>query len=263
MVTTNPAAAATLLTCSEPAALTIEYPHGNSDIVLTCDHASQRLPQALGTLGLPASELDRHIAWDIGAAGVARHLAARLDAPLLLQNYSRLVVDCNRPLHAADLVPTLSESTRIPGNAGLTPAEMQARIREIFEPYHDGLRQLLDARQQAGRNTLLVAVHSFTPTYKGVSRPWHIGMMHHRDARLARSLIASLCQDDSLVVGDNQPYAMGDHSDYTLPVHGEARGLAHVGIEIRQDLIGDAAGQLHWAERLASALSHAARNMLI
>lgn len=256
-------AIAPLLADSEPVAVTIELANGTSDMVLACDHASRALPHALGTLGLTETALSTHIAWDIGAAGVARHLARQLDAPLVLQNYSRLAIDCNRPLQAPDSITTLSEHTHIPGNHDLAAAEVQARISELFDPYHNELRRLLDERQRAGRHTLLVAVHSFTPTYRGVARPWHVGLMYHRDARLARTLLPLLRQDSALVVGDNEPYAMGDHSDYTLPAHAEARGIPHVGIEIRQDLILDEAGQMAWAGRLATLLHRAMANMVI
>lgn len=243
-----------LLTAGEPPALTVEQADGSSDFLLTCDHASRRIPAALGTLGLSETELSTHVAWDIGAANVARRLAELLNATLVLQNYSRVVIDCNRPCSSPASIPVQSERVRISGNENLRPVEVAARRAEIFAPYHDGLRNILDQRASAGRKTLLVAVHSFTPTYHGVVRPWHVGIMHRRDEHLAPTLFKLLCQNAGLRVGDNEPYAITDDSDYSLPVHGEGRGLPHVGIEIRQDLVGDEAGQNSWADRLARLL---------
>jgi predicted N-formylglutamate amidohydrolase len=244
----------TLLAPDEPAALRVEQTDGTSAFLLTCDHASRRIPRALGTLGLSEAELATHIAWDIGAANVARYLADELGATLVLQNYSRLVIDCNRPNTAPDSIPVKSEATRIPGNENLAEAQIAARRAEIFAPYHDGLRAIIDQRLSEQRPTLLVAIHSFTPSYHGVARPWHVGLMHRRDTHLAPTLFKLLCQDHGLRVGDNEPYAITDQTDYSLPVHGEARGLPHVGIEIRQDLVGEECGQKTWAERLARLL---------
>lgn len=257
----RPTAEARLLSGDEPAALTVEHAQGASDFVLACDHAGNEIPRALGTLGLSATELSSHIAWDIGTAGVARRLAERLDATLVLQSYSRLVIDCNRPLQAPDSIAISSEWAQIAGNVNLPEAAVEARRREIFQPYHDGLRQILDERQRNRRQTLLVALHSFTPSYRGTSRPWHIGIMYHHDARLAGVLLGLLRRDERLTVGDNQPYSVDDATDYTIPVHGEARRIAHVGIEIRQDLIADEAGQKTWAGRLASLFKQAAESM--
>ncbi len=247
-----------LLAADEPAAFTIERAAGTADFVLVCDHASRELPRSLGTLGLSHAELHSHIAWDLGAAGVARLLSERLDATLILQNYSRLVIDCNRPLDAADSVAIRSEWVDITGNEKLSEAQVAVRRDAIFTPYHDAVRTTLDTRQRAKRRTLLVSIHSFTPKFLNVSRSWSIGVMYRHDARLGGELLTLLKRDKRMEVGDNQPYGIDDASDYTLPVHGEARGIAHVGIEIRQDLIGDDAGQKTWAGRLASLLKQAA-----
>ena len=247
-----------LLTTNEPAALTVERPTGASDFLLVCDHASRLIPQSLGSLGLDAAQLSSHIAWDIGAAGVARRLSALLDATLILQNYSRLVIDCNRPPGSNSSIPTESEYARIAGNEGISPQAVAARTDAIFTPYHDALRTHLDQRRDAGRRTLLVAVHSFTPVYKSKARPWKVGLMSRHDRRLGLALLELLRQDADLQAGDNEPYAMTDNTDYTIPVHGEARGIAHVGIEIRQDLIADETGQQAWAERLVPLLTQAA-----
>lgn len=224
---------------------------GASPFLLTSDHYGRVLPRALGDLGIAEGELTRHIAWDIGIAGVAERLAKMLDAHLIAQRYSRLVIDCNRPPGAASSIPVISEATAIPRNEGLSEHERAARRREIFEPYHSRIRDVIDARLSAGRPTVLVSLHSFTPVYAGVERPWHIGTLYNRDTVLPHLLLKHLRAEGDLVVGDNEPYAVNDLTDYTIPVHGEARGLVNTGIEIRQDLIADQSGEQQWAERLA------------
>jgi predicted N-formylglutamate amidohydrolase len=224
---------------------------GRSPFLLTADHYGRLIPPALGDLGLPEGELTRHIAWDVGIAGVAERLATLLDAHLIAQRYSRLVIDCNRPPAAESSIPVLSEATTVPGNEGLSRDAAEARRREIFDPYHQGIDAVISQRLRAQRPTMLVALHSFTPVYAGIARPWHIGALYHRDRTLPPLLIKALRTEPDLVVGDNEPYAASDLTDYTIPVHGEARGLINTGIEIRQDLIEDQAGQQQWAERLA------------
>jgi predicted N-formylglutamate amidohydrolase len=224
---------------------------GRSPFLLTCDHYGRLIPAKLGDLGLPADELTRHIAWDIGIAGVAEALSVQLDAQLIAQRYSRLVIDCNRPPTAATSIPRLSEATTIPGNEALSREAAEIRRREIFDPYHRHIDEIIDQRLRAGRPTILVSLHSFTPVYAGVKRPWHIGTLYHHDTILPPLLLKALRAEADLVVGDNEPYAVNDDTDYTIPVHGEARGLINTGIEIRQDLIADQAGQAQWAERLA------------
>lgn len=246
-----------ILTEDDPPAYSIEHPHGRSPFFLTCDHAGKLIPHRLGSLELPVAERARHIAWDIGAAGVARRLGATLDAFTILQTYSRLVIDCNRSPEVPSSIATLSELTEIPGNRNLSPAAAAARAREIFHPYHDRIVAELDARQQTGRPTVLVAVHSFTPVFKGIARPWHIGVLYHRDPRFGRIMLDLLHAESDLCVGDNEPYAIGDATDYGIPVHGEQRGIPHVEFEIRQDLVTDEAGQAAWAARLARLLPQA------
>jgi predicted N-formylglutamate amidohydrolase len=228
---------------------------GRSPYLLTCDHYGRLIPQALGDLGLPESELTRHIGWDIGIAGVAHALSAQLDAHLIAQRYSRLVIDCNRPPVAASSIPRISEATTIPGNEGLAHDATEARRQAIFDPYHRRIAEVIDTRQREGIPTVLVSLHSFTPVYAGIARPWHIGTLYQRDTRLPPLVLKLLRRESDLVVGDNEPYAVSDETDYTIPVHGEARGLMNSGIEIRQDLIADAAGQLQWAGRLARAFA--------
>jgi predicted N-formylglutamate amidohydrolase len=246
--------AARLLGAGDPPSFELLNPLGASPWMFTADHAGQAIPRALGDLGLPPGEIDRHIGWDIGIAGVARELAARLDAWTILQTYSRLVIDCNRPLDSPTLIAEASDGTAVPGNAGLDAAARDARVRDIFLPFHARIAEALDLRGAHRRPTLLVTLHSFTPAMGGAPRPWHCGVLYHRDARLAHALRDALQAEGDLVVGDNQPYAVSDSSDYAIPVHGEARGLPHVELEIRQDLIADAAGQWMWAQRLERLL---------
>ncbi len=224
---------------------------GRSPFLLTCDHYGRLIPRALGDLGLPESELARHIGWDIGIAGVAERLSKDLDAHLIVQRYSRLVIDCNRPPNAASSIPLISEATTIPGNEGITREAAAMRRAEIFDPYHRRIDAVIDTRRHNNMPTILVSLHSFTPVYAGIARPWHIGTLYHRDTHLPPLLLTALRAEADLVVGDNEPYAVSDETDYTIPVHGEARGLISTGIEIRQDLISDQAGQQQWAERLA------------
>ena len=242
---------APLLGRDDPAIYSIHRAQGASPYMLLADHAGQQVPQALQRLGLPQAELDRHIGWDIGIGGVTRALAARLDAWAIEQTYSRLLIDCNRPLASPTLIPEVSDGTVVPGNAGLSDVQRQQRIDAIHAPYHARIDAELAARADAGRPTLLVMMHSFTPVMNGVARPWHAGVLYHRDTRFAHALLHALRDEGDLVVGDNQPYSVSSSSDYAVPVHGEGRGLVHVELEIRQDLIADAAGQHAWAERLA------------
>jgi predicted N-formylglutamate amidohydrolase len=245
---------APLLAGDDPEPVLDRQADGSSPFVFTCDHYGRLIPRALGDLGLDDHERQRHIAWDIGIAGVAEQVSAALNAHLLAQRYSRLVIDCNRPPAAASSVPPVSEATAIPGNQGITQDAADERRRLIFEPYHRRIAEVLDRRARDGKPTILVSLHSFTPIYTDVARPWHIGTLYHRDHRLPKRLLRELRTEPALVVGDNQPYAVSDATDYTIPVHGEARGLINTGIEIRQDLITDEAGQRQWAERLIRIL---------
>jgi predicted N-formylglutamate amidohydrolase len=249
-----PIAPVALLGPSDPAPFTVHQAQGRSPYLLIADHAGQQVPAALDALGLPASELDRHIGWDIGIAGVTVELARLLDAWAITQTYSRLVIDCNRPPGAPGRFAPLSDGTVVPGNQGLDETAQDARVQAIFAPYHGRIATELDARAAAGLPTVLIAMHSFTPAMQGVARPWHAGVLYQRDARFAHALMHALQAEGDLVVGDNQPYAVSDATDYAIPVHAEARGLAHVELEIRQDLIADAAGQQAWARRLARVL---------
>jgi predicted N-formylglutamate amidohydrolase len=235
----------------EPPPFEVVRPDGSSPYMLICDHASARLPRALGTLGVSAADRQRHIAWDIGVAGVARCLSERLDAFLILSNYSRLAIDLNRPPGSPQSIVTLSERTEIPGNFGLSVDAAVQRRRALFDPYHGRIREELDRRARDGRSAVLISVHSFTPSYLDASRIWHMGVLYQRDARLAHLVLQRMRMAEELVVGDNEPYAVNDATDYSVVNHGEKRGIAHVELEIRQDLIDDAASQASWAKRFA------------
>jgi predicted N-formylglutamate amidohydrolase len=249
-----------LLAADEPPAVFESGRAGQSNFVIVVDHASRRIPARLGDLGLPAAELQRHIAWDIGALAVARQVAAELDATLVAQNYSRLVIDCNRDPSVASSIPTVGESIAIPGNAALSEQEIDARRREIFDPYHDHIRALLDQRLAGNRRTILVSQHSMTNIFRGVRRDMHAAILYNRDRRFAGLVLDMLRREANLHVADNEPYFVSDETDYTIPRHGEARSLPHVEIEIRQDLLLDDAGQADWARRIASALRAAERS---
>lgn len=247
------------LLAADEARPVIEYrAAGASPFLLVCDHAGRRIPRRLRDLGLGEADLARHIAWDVGIAGVGRALADRLDACLVMQPYSRLVIDCNRPPGSATSIAPLSEDTRIAGNENLSEREAEQRRHEIFAPYHRTIAQHLDARAEARQPTILVSLHSFTAVYHGVARPWHAGVLYNRYSALAHALRDLLRAGGDLVVGDNEPYSVDDETDYTIPVHGEQRGIPHVAIEIRQDLIAEEPGQREWADRLADVLPQAA-----
>ncbi len=245
-----------LLGPNDPAPVRVHDPGAPSPFLLVCDHAGRAVPAALGDLGVAPADWDRHIAWDIGAAGLCAGLAPLLRATWIEQTYSRLVIDCNRrPGHPTSMAPH-SDGTEVPGNRNLSGPAQAARIAEIFEPYHSAIAAELDRRRAAGRPTILIALHSFTPVMAGVARPWQAGVLFNRSPGLALALAARL-RDGGFIVGENEPYALGDDSDYTVPVHAEAHGLAYVELEIRQDLIAEAAGQIAWARLLADALPSA------
>ncbi|HEY6630395.1 MAG TPA: N-formylglutamate amidohydrolase [Rhizobiaceae bacterium] len=229
----------------------VTNPAGKSPYLFVCDHASNYLPPDLGTLGLRDADLLRHIAWDPGALPVALKLADALDAGLVEAGISRLAIDCNRPLDAPDLIPEISETTLIPGNAALAEGDRAARIALSWQPFHDTIEALVEERLAAGRETWLVSIHSFTPVYRGAARPWEIGIIHDDDERLSVPLIAALRSSGRFNVGVNQPYSPADRVYFTLERHARSRGLPCVMIEIRNDGIADAAGQAKWARLLA------------
>lgn len=224
-----------------------------SGFVLLCDHASNRVPEEFDNLGLPASELDRHIAYDPGAASVTFGLAEILAAPAMMSHFSRLVIDANRGEGDPTLIMRLSDGAVVPGNIHVDDAERRRRIERYHAPYHAEVTTVIDESVAAGTVPALVSIHSFAPVWRGRPRPWHVGVLWDRDPRLARPLIEALAGDSTLIVGDNEPYS-GALANDTLYRHGTRRGLAHVLIEIRQDLISDETGAKKWADRLAPLL---------
>jgi predicted N-formylglutamate amidohydrolase len=248
---------ASWIAADEPPAFELVNPNGRSRAVLTCDHASPRIPRRLGDLGLAPADRLRHVAWDIGTAALAHRLARILDAPLVLSGYSRLVVDCNRPLEVASAFCTRSEDVDVPGNLTLSDAEMAARAEAFYWPYQDAVHALVDSRMGGERPPVMVSIHSFTPTWHGRPRPWHVGVHYRLDRRLAALMLEGLRADGTLPVGENEPYPVALDEDYTIPVHAELRGLPYVLFEIRQDLLSALPGIDAWAERLGCLLATA------
>jgi predicted N-formylglutamate amidohydrolase len=240
-----------------PPALTVNA-EGRSPFVLACDHASNRIPPEHGDLGLNPVQRLMHVAWDPGALAVALRLSDLLDAPLVQSTVCRLVVDCNRAADAIDLMPVISERTEIPGNLGASDAERARRVALYHQPFHDAITGLLDARQAAGRATVFVTVHSFTPVYKDIVRPWPVGLIHGSDPRFTAMLRDALAADDpGLNIGWNEPYSALNGVTYTLEHHGDGRGLPSTMIEIRHDEILEPNGVAQWASRLARCLDAA------
>lgn len=232
-------------------------PAGGSPFLLIGDHAGLSIPKSLETLGVGPDGMARHIASDIGIRGLGQLLSARLDAPFIAQRYSRLVIDCNRDPARADAIVEASDGTVVPGNASLSEADRRARIEAIHRPYHAAIEAEIDGRTAAGLTTVLIALHSFTPAMDGFRRPWQAGVLHHAgETRFAYAMLDALRGVPGLTIGDNEPYRM-DETDFTIPHHAYPRGLDHVELEIRQDLITEEAGQREWAERLGELLPRA------
>ena len=244
-------------------AFNVLRPRGAGVFVLVCDHASNDVPSELHDLGLTAADLARHIAWDIGAAGVTAALSSLLDAPAILSGVSRLVVDCNRQLNAASLIPAISDGTAVPGNQHLTESARAARIDSWFHPYHDAVESVLRAREIRGVESILVSIHSMTPSLGGAWRPWTIALSSDQDRRLADPVLAALRRQEGVdaegrsVVGDNEPYHLELSEDYSTPFHAIRRGWRHVQVEFRQDQVATATRQRDWAARFGRALTAA------
>jgi predicted N-formylglutamate amidohydrolase len=251
-----------LLSEDDPPVFLIEHAKGSSAFVLTCDHAGREIPHKLAGLGLSEHDRSTHVAWDLGVAELGRRLSARLDAFLIMHNYSRLVIDANRPPGAPDSIPTLCERTRIAANEGLSSSDARKRFEEVFHPYHQRIRDELDARSARACASVLVALHSFTPVYMDEGRRWHVGVLYGRDPRLGRLVRDGLSSDGTLIVGDNQPYSVSDASDYTIIAHGEQRGIPHVELEIRQNLLESESDVQSWAGRLGGVLEEAVTHLL-
>jgi predicted N-formylglutamate amidohydrolase len=240
-----------LLGPNDPPAFTVFRPEGRARLVLGCDHASKAVPAALGRLGLDESQLDDHIGWDPGAFEVAKLLSEALDAPLVASGFSRLVIDCNRPVGVPSSIAEQSGGVDIPGNHGLDDEARRARAESCYWPYHRALERILDAREQRGESTAFVTIHSFTPVLLGVARPWHAGVLHRKGSSIAPLLLEGLRRFDHLVIGENEPYRVTDGGDYSVPVHGEARGLPSAIVELRNDGVRSLEGARAMAERLA------------
>jgi len=251
----SPAAAPPLLRSSDPPAFELCNAEGRAPLLFVCDHAGRAIPAALGRLGLDEAALARHIAWDIGIADLTRALARRFDAPVVLSNYCRLVIDCNRRLEHPTSIPPVSDRVMVPANQELTPAQRQARIDGCFWPYHNEIERVLDSFTQRKIVPAFISMHSFTPIFQGFERPWHIGVLWDRDGRLSVPLMAALREECELIVGDNEPYTgRNNRHGYSIPFHAENRGLAHTLLEIRQDLIDTRHGVAEWTDRLERAL---------
>jgi len=245
----------------EPAPGLVVRGHGRSRFLLVCEHASKRLPKSLGTLGLTAAEQDSHIAWDLGAEALARDLSRRLDAPLLVQLYSRLAFDCNRPPGSETAILEASDGIEVPGNRNLSAADRRARIDAIYQPFRAALADLIDARTAAGPAPVLVTVHSFTRLFQGARRAVDVGIIHDADARLATRLAGHAARWGDIRAARNEPYGPADGVTHTLREHALPRGLMNVMLEVANDLIADDTARASMAERLGGALRGALAGM--
>jgi predicted N-formylglutamate amidohydrolase len=252
-VNLNPSAAERLLAPGEPAPYNIT-PGRNLAWLLVCDHASNRMPAALGNMGISETDRYDHIAWDIGAAQVASRLAERLGAPLVSCNYSRLVFDCNRYPASPEATPSVSDGRLIAANQDIPSIERERRMAEVFIPYHRAVALLLENAMHAGHTPVVLSIHSCTPQLGSVVRPWEIGIGWSRDTRVARPMVTALRAVPGLIVGDNQPYSLEIGHDFTIPEHALSRGLAHLQVEFRNDLVATIAGAYRFADRFFAAM---------
>lgn len=232
-------------------------PRGGGPFVILCDHASNHVPVELNDLGLPAAELRRHIAWDIGAAGITAKLSEIFDSPAVLCATSRLVIDCNRQLDAEDLIPEVSDGTVIPGNQALDRGAREDRIARWFRPYHDAIQTVIEDRERRGIPSVSLSIHSMTDRMAGNFRPWQISLSSYRDRSLVDPLLAALRLRGDVTVGDNQPYDLDPAIDYSTTFHALRRNLPHLQVEFRQDEVADEKGETRWAQRFAAALTSA------
>ena len=247
------------LVSDETAAL-VENADGKSDIVLICEHAGRQLPEFVGSLGVDEAIMSTHIAWDLGAAALARMLSQGLDAVLILQRYSRLVYDCNRSFEAQDAIAERSDEVFIPGNSGLSLEQRQQRYDRVYRPFYKAISELVEGRIAAGKKSVIVTIHSFTPFYKGQRRTLDLGIMHDADARLADSLLSLTGNQQDYRAARNEPYSAKDGATHTLITHGVKHTLLNIMLEIRNDLITDADAQKQWALRLENLLTRALDN---
>ncbi|EWY37470.1 N-formylglutamate amidohydrolase [Skermanella stibiiresistens SB22] len=243
-----------LLGPDDPPPVTVHNREGKSPVLLVCDHASRAIPKSMGTLGLDETALSRHIAYDIGAAEVTRHLIERYDAAAVMSGYSRLIVDLNRDLEDPTLIPVISDGVVVPANRSLDPADVATRLDALFWPYHTTVAAEIARLLERGQVPAMVSIHSFTPVMNGFERPWHIGVLWDRDPRLAVPVIENLRADGRFEIGDNEPYTGHDCDGSTIDRHAVAQGLPHLLVEIRQDLIDTRRGAAEWAGILGAAL---------
>ena len=227
---------------------------GRSDagLILICDHAVNAIPAAYGTLGLEPTELERHIAYDIGALAVTKGIAQALDVPAISTTFSRLLIDVNRGLDDPTLIMRISDGAIVPGNRHLDEAERAKRVRFYYEPYHLAIDKMIETCTSAGVPPVLLSIHSFTENWKGVARPWDAAILWDRDHRLAVPMLEALSAERGILVGENEPYD-GKLAGDCMWQHGTRRGLAHTITEVRQDLIRSGEGQKAWAQRIAAA----------
>ena len=251
-----------LLTLMDPAPAVVEISGHMSPFVFVCEHAGLAVPRKLGDLGITSYDWTQHIAYDIGAVQVARHVARKLKTTLIFQQYSRLVIDCNRTYGAASLIPANSHGTEVPGNKDLDHSGKMDRINEIHTPFHMEIDRELEFRRLQNIPTILVSIHSFTPELNGDKRPWHVGVQYAKSNLFASMVMDRLREDPALCVGDNQPWPVNETDDYTIPVHGDLRGIPYAMIEVRQDLIADQETQRSWGDRLSSVFEGAAAQYL-
>lgn len=232
-------------------------PRGVSSLVFICDHASNRVPDEFGEFGLPAAELQRHIAWDIGAAAVAEILAQYFDAPAVLSEVSRLVIDCNRSFEDPGLTPAISDGTMVPANQDLTERERRRRWKAYHLPYHNAIEEIIAAKLADRQTPIVVSVHSMTPVMKGFARPWQIAMCSAADRRLNDPVLAALRRRGDIAVGDNEPYTLDTVEDYSVPYHAMRRNLQHLQVEFRQDEVASPDGQRRWADIFGTCVERA------
>ena len=240
-----------LIAANEGPPVEVVNPDGAGDIVLICEHAGNLIPHSLNALGLDQDVLESHVAWDPGAAPVARSMAALLDAPLVLQRFSRLVYDCNRPPDAEGAMPARSEVFDIPGNIRLSDAARAARVDAVYRPFRASTATILDRMVEAGKTPAVVTIHSFTPVFHGKPRTVELGLLHDADTRLTDAMLEASADWPDLDIRRNEPYGPGDGVTHTLRVDAIARGLPNVMIEVRSDLIAEPRQQSAMAARLA------------
>lgn len=231
-------------------AFTVANREATHPVMLVCEHASDYIPRAYNNLGLPPGEQREHIGWDIGAYALAKELSKMFQATLVSANYSRLLIDLNRPVEAKDSIPEVSDNKKIPGNMNLSKREVEFRIENFFLPFHDEVSKIIDARKKMGIHTKVIGVHSFTPTMNGEKRPWEVGVLYGDSTLFAKKLIDKM-RESGVVTGDNEPYKIHVDEDMTVPVHGDSRGLESILLEVRNDLISNPHGVNKWAEKIA------------